>query len=89
LSGAEAAKLLGISQSTIAKWSQGTRAPSFKTAMMLGAFFLLPAERLATADFSDLLANELANPQRFQTVEKRITHARARLEREAGRKKKR
>jgi transcriptional regulator with XRE-family HTH domain len=87
LSGAEAAKLLGISQSTIVKWTQGTRAPSFKTAMIVGGFFQVSAERLATAEFSDLLANELANPERFRTVEERITRARARLESKAGRRK--
>jgi transcriptional regulator with XRE-family HTH domain len=89
LSGSEAAKLLGISQSTIVKWAQGTRAPSFKTALIVGDFFQISADRLATAEFSDLLANELANPERFRTVEQRISRARARLEREAGRKKKR
>jgi len=89
LSGAEAAKLLGISQSTIVKWNQGIRTPSFNRALIVGRFFQVSAERLATADFSDLLANELANPERFQTVEERITRARARLEREAGRGKKR
>src|SRR4051812_22306738 len=89
LSGAEAAKLLGISQSTIVKWTQGTRAPSFKTAMIVGSFFQISAERLATADFSDLLANELANPERFRAVEERVTRARATLERRGARGKER
>src|SRR4051812_35962664 len=81
LSGAEAAKLLGISQSTIAKWARGTRAPSFKTAMIVGSFFQVSAERLATAEFFDLLANELASPERFRAVEERVTRAREKLER--------
>jgi len=37
------------------------------------------ADRLANAPFEDLLANELADPQRYQATERRIEKARAKL----------
>jgi hypothetical protein len=38
-------------------------------------FFGVPADRLATAEFEDLLQNELANPERFRAVETKIRYA--------------
>jgi hypothetical protein len=43
----------------------------------VGEFFGVPADRLATAEFEDLLQNELADPERFQAVETRIHYARS------------
>jgi transcriptional regulator with XRE-family HTH domain len=77
LTAREAAKILGLSQSTFAKWGTGLRHPSFATALRVGEFFGVPADRLATAEFEDLLQNELANAERFQAVEARIRHARS------------
>jgi transcriptional regulator with XRE-family HTH domain len=79
LTAREAAKILGLSQSTFAKWGTGLRQPSFATALMVGEFFGVPADRLATAEFEDLLQNELANPERFQAVETKIRYARSGL----------
>ena len=77
LTAREAAKMLGLSQSTFAKWGTGLRQPSFATALKVGEFFGVPADRLATAEFEDLLQNELADPERFQAVETRIHYARS------------
>ena len=79
LTARDAAKILGLSQSTVAKWATGGRQPSFATALKLGDFFGVPADRLATAEFTDLLEHELADPERFEAVETRIHHARAGL----------
>lgn len=79
LTAREAAKILGLSQSTFAKWGTGLRQPSFATALKVGEFFGVPVDRLATAEFEDLLQNELANPERFQAVETKIRYARSGL----------
>jgi hypothetical protein len=39
----------------------------------------VPADRLARADFEDLLANELADPERFRDVEAEIRRRRSTL----------
>jgi transcriptional regulator with XRE-family HTH domain len=79
LTAREAAKILGLSQSTFAKWGTGLRQPSFATALMVGEFFGVPADRLATAEFEDLLQNELANRERFHAVETKIRYSRSGL----------
>jgi transcriptional regulator with XRE-family HTH domain len=65
----ETAKLLGMSQSAFSKWASGSRQPSFTTALAIGEFFRVPADRLARAEFSELLANELSSADRFKAVE--------------------
>lgn len=79
LTSREAAQILGLSESTLGKWGTGLRQPSFATALKVGEFFGVPADRLATAEFQDLLQHELADPERFQAVETRIHHARTGL----------
>lgn len=79
LTARDAAKILGLSQSTVGKWGTGLRQPSFATALKVGEFFGIPPDRLATAKFTDLLEHELADPERFDAVETRIHHARAGL----------
>ena len=54
-------------------------APSFRAALQVGEFFGVAADRLANAPFEDLLADELADPQRYQATERRIKKARAKL----------
>ena len=54
-------------------------APSSRAASQVGEFFCVAADRLANAPFEDLLANELADPQRYQATERRIEKARAKL----------
>jgi transcriptional regulator with XRE-family HTH domain len=80
LTAKDAAELLGLSQSVLSKWQSGARQPSFTSALGAGDFFGVPADRLARADFEDLLVNELADPMRFQAVEARIHHVRTGLQ---------
>ena len=68
----EKALPIKVSYSTLSKWEAGTRTPSFAKALEVGAFFGIAADRLATAEFEDLLAHELADPRRFQAVEVKI-----------------
>jgi transcriptional regulator with XRE-family HTH domain len=79
LSDREAAEILGLSQSTLGKWQTRVRRPSFRMALRVGEFFGVPADRLATAEFGDLLQHELADPSRFEGVEKKIHDLRAQL----------
>ncbi len=80
LSAREAAEMLDLSHSTFAKWGSGLRQPSFSMALRLAEFFGVPTDRLATAEFEDLLQHELADPERFGAVEARIREARAALQ---------
>jgi transcriptional regulator with XRE-family HTH domain len=79
LSAKDAARILGLSESAFSKWATGQRSPSFNTALTVGAFFDIPADRLARAEFGDLLEHELASKERFDTVEKKIAKARTGL----------
>lgn len=76
----EAATLLGMSQSAFSKWSTRARRPSFTAALVVGDFFGVPADRLARADFADLLEHELADPERFREVEAEIRRRRSTLQ---------
>ena len=80
LTAREAAALLDLSVSTFTKWERGLRQPSFGTALRVGEFFGVAADRLATAKFKDLLEHELADPDRFDGVEEKIRVERARLD---------
>lgn len=75
----QAGKLLELDESTLTKWNSGTRRPSFETALRVGDFFGVPADRLARARFGDLLENELSDRRRFNQVEIKIRHARTGL----------
>ena len=79
LTAREAAGMLDISESALGKWGAGARRPSFETALRVSDFFGVPANRLAQAEFEDLLENELADAKRFQAVEAKIRHARTGL----------
>jgi len=70
----------GISQSVMSKWQSGARRPSFSSALAVGDFFQVPADRLARASFEDLLANELADPERFRAVEAKMHRMRTGLQ---------
>ena len=72
------AALCGVSESAISKWRSGDRSPGFASALKIADVFQVDAGRLARADFSDLLAHELASPERYEEAEKTI----ARLKRE-------
>src|SRR5947209_9088829 len=73
----EVAALTGVSESVISKWVSGDRWPSFGSALRIADFFEVDATKLARADFSDLLASDLANPERYATVEQRIKQFRS------------
>jgi hypothetical protein len=55
-------------------------ARAHASCLRLAEFFEIPADRLATAEFEDLLAGELANPERFRSVESKIAQERERLQ---------
>lgn len=75
----QAAPMIGVSVTTIAKWKSGERSPSFPAALQVAEFFGVPADRLANALFEDLLENELADAERYRATERRIKKARTRL----------
>jgi transcriptional regulator with XRE-family HTH domain len=72
LTGSRASALLGVSPQSLSDWSHGKRDPEPKTLERMSAFFEVPADRLANAEFADLLAHELSDPARFRRVEDRI-----------------
>lgn len=76
---AEAAEMLGMSKASFSAWNAGRRQPSFNTALLIGEFFKVPPDRLARAEFEDLLAHELADPARFRDVEAEIRRRRSKL----------
>ena len=67
-----AAQLLGVSNTTMSSWITGKSTPSLIKAVAVADLFGISAERLISAPFADLLANELADPDRFTRVEERL-----------------
>lgn len=74
-----AAQLLGVSAATMSGWTTGKATPSLASATGLARFFGISTDRLIGAEFADLLADELSDRERFQTVEARIESERAAL----------
>jgi transcriptional regulator with XRE-family HTH domain len=66
----ELSKILGLSEAAFSTWFTGTREPNFKTAMTISAFFEIPPDRLATAQFGELL-NDL-DAEWFDRVQVKI-----------------
>jgi transcriptional regulator with XRE-family HTH domain len=79
LTAKEFSRMADVSESVISKWLAGKRNPSFTSARVVGGFFRVNAMRLADADFGDLLADELADKERFREVEKEIEAGRRAL----------
>jgi transcriptional regulator with XRE-family HTH domain len=75
----EAAEMLGMSKQSFSAWNSGRRTPSFTTALLVADFLGVAADRLARASFEDLLAHELADPDRFREVEAEIRRRRSTL----------
>lgn len=73
------AQLLGVSEATMSSWMNGKSTPSLAKAIDIADLFQISTDRLMGAEFSDLLANELADPERYDTVEKRIGRGRTKL----------
>ncbi len=66
------AELLGVSEATMSAWMNGKATPSLAKAIDIAELFQISTDRLMGAEFSQLLATELADPERFERVEKRI-----------------
>ena len=60
-------------------WMNGKSNPSLPKAIDIAELFQISTDRLMGAEFSDLLANELADPERFERVEKRIKRGTTKL----------
>ncbi|MFN2470818.1 MAG: helix-turn-helix domain-containing protein [Gaiellaceae bacterium] len=72
LSGRMASDVLDVSQVALSAISTGRRKPSLDTLMTVSSFFEVPADRLMTAAFDDLLRNELSDAERYRRVEEKI-----------------
>jgi transcriptional regulator with XRE-family HTH domain len=72
----EVAEWTGMTASIFSKWVRGHREPSFRSAIAIGDFFGLSADRLARTPFVDLVGNELADVDRFERVEAEIRRRR-------------
>ena len=73
------AQLLGVSEATMSAWINGKSTPSLAKAIDIAELFQISTDRLIGAEFSDLLAHELADPDRFGRVETRIKRGDAKL----------
>ena len=73
------AQLLGVSEATMSAWINGKSTPSLAKAIDIAELFQISTDRLMGAEFSDLLAHELADPERFDRVETRIKRGHAKL----------
>jgi transcriptional regulator with XRE-family HTH domain len=73
------AQLLGVSEATMSSWMNGKSTPSLAKAIDIAALFQISTDRLMGAEFSELLAEELADPERYDKVEKRIKRGRTKL----------
>ena len=72
LSAREASELLNVSQVALSAISTGKRKPSLDTLMTLAGFFEVPADRLMTENFEDLLSSVLSDRERYLRVEEKI-----------------
>lgn len=73
------ADLLGVSEATMSAWMNGKSTPSLPKAIDIAELFQVSTDRLMGAEFSDLLASELADPERFERVEQRIKRGKTKL----------
>ncbi len=73
------AQLLGVSEASMSAWMNARSTPSLAKAIGIAELFQLSTDRLMGAEFADLLAHELADPERFERVEARIRRGRTPL----------
>jgi transcriptional regulator with XRE-family HTH domain len=73
------AQLLSVSEATMSSWMNGRSTPSLAKAIDIADLFQISTDRLMGAEFSDLLARELADAERYERVEKRIKRGRTKL----------
>ncbi len=72
LTARDAAALIGLSAQAISEIQASKRGASYPTARSLAKFFEMSTDRLADTPFVDLLATELADPERYKRVEQKI-----------------
>jgi transcriptional regulator with XRE-family HTH domain len=73
LTAAKASVLVGISQQALSELQAGRRAnPRRQTLEKLASFFDVPRWKLEDVPFQQLLAEELASPERYLNVEAKI-----------------
>jgi len=72
LSARRASELLDVSAQTLSEWKYNKSSPSLPMILRLAEFFEVHADRLVNASFSELLATELGDPERFERVEHKI-----------------
>jgi hypothetical protein len=73
LTAAKASALLGISQQALSELQAGRREnPRRQTLEKLAVFFEVPRWKLEDVPFQQLLAEELASPERYLKVEAKI-----------------
>ena len=76
LTAAKARGLVGISQQALSELQLGKReSPRASTVKKLAEFFEVPYWRLQDTPFGQLLAEELADTERFEAVEAKIASA--------------
>jgi len=74
LTGRQAARLLGVSEQAVSEWLTGKREPGTASLTRIASSFEIDALRLMNEPFSAVLP-QLADPDRFERVEKRLTGA--------------
>lgn len=74
LSAKQAAVTLGLSPNSFTAWRTGGRTPSTAVLMKLASFFEVDAFLLHSGDPQELIQSA-AEPERFETVEKKIRRA--------------
>jgi transcriptional regulator with XRE-family HTH domain len=74
LNAKEAAAVLGVSAQTISSWLRGHSVPSTNVVVKVSQFFEVPADRLFTGSFADLL-DVLADRERYERVDAKIRRA--------------
>jgi transcriptional regulator with XRE-family HTH domain len=73
LTQSQLAKALGVAPQTVSLWRSG-RQPSTSVIVRASQIFQLPAERLFSAEFAELLPL-MAEPDQYRAVEKNIHRA--------------
>jgi transcriptional regulator with XRE-family HTH domain len=79
LSAREASELMNVSQVALSAISTGKRKPRLDTLMTVAGFFEVPADRLMTDNFEDLLGSVLRDRERYIRVEEKIRPGHAAL----------
>lgn len=67
------ASLVPISSQAVSEIMGGKRGASLSTAQSIAAFFEIPLDRLLNTPFTELLPAEIADTERYDGVEAKIT----------------